>query len=382
MSAALCPDDPYAILGVGRAATTKEIRHAYRVLSKKLHPDKDRSVPAATATARFQKVKAAYELLSDPARRQALDSKVVTAPPRPRSAASPGLGKFAQRATKRQAESKSQHNLRRARGAFDYEDEEADREAEWEAAEAVRGEYARRRVQRAAEQRRRMAEKESLRQTKKSKAQKVKSAAVSAANESNPEAPKSKGKDQSVSAVVILDSDEEEAQEEERQELEAVRRKHSRQRVRLATENARQMAEQEMNQAQPHRTTSGGDLSDVRFSYVRLTFRCPLKQGESIPSADELATAFAEFDARVVSVTSEVAVLAVASQDNAMGCALAFHGWTKKVYAEGQKRVLRTIRIVTAPVTATGRAMSGPRATVAATQSRVVACDHEGPKFV
>ncbi len=62
--------DYYAILGVSRTASAEEIKKAYRQLARQLHPDVN---PDVTTQARFKEVTAAYEVLSDPAKREVFD---------------------------------------------------------------------------------------------------------------------------------------------------------------------------------------------------------------------------------------------------------------------------------------------------------------------
>jgi curved DNA-binding protein CbpA len=65
------PFDAYAVLGVSMLASADEIRHAYRGLAHRLHPDANPNDPATAA--RFAQVSAAYELLRDDAKRRAYD---------------------------------------------------------------------------------------------------------------------------------------------------------------------------------------------------------------------------------------------------------------------------------------------------------------------
>ncbi|XP_023334972.1 dnaJ homolog shv [Eurytemora carolleeae] len=66
-----CSRDFYGILGVGRKASTNEIKKAYRRMAKEMHPDKNRDDP--NANEKFQDLSAAYETLSDPDRRKIYD---------------------------------------------------------------------------------------------------------------------------------------------------------------------------------------------------------------------------------------------------------------------------------------------------------------------
>jgi curved DNA-binding protein CbpA len=68
--------DYYALLGVPADATTAQIKKAYRKLARRHHPDTN---PGDTAAAgRFKAITEAYEVLTDPVRRQAYDA---TRPP-------------------------------------------------------------------------------------------------------------------------------------------------------------------------------------------------------------------------------------------------------------------------------------------------------------
>ncbi len=64
--------DYYAILGVGRSAPEKEIKQAYRRLARRYHPDVNPGNKSAEA--KFKEINEAYEVLSDPEKRQKYDS--------------------------------------------------------------------------------------------------------------------------------------------------------------------------------------------------------------------------------------------------------------------------------------------------------------------
>ena len=63
----------YTVLGVPQAATSDEIRSAFRSLAKKYHPDKAPDNPFAAA--HFSDIQEAYEVLSNNARRAAYDEE-------------------------------------------------------------------------------------------------------------------------------------------------------------------------------------------------------------------------------------------------------------------------------------------------------------------
>lgn len=62
--------DYYEVLGVSKSASADEIKSAYRKLARKHHPDIDKT---AGATERFKELGEAYQVLSDPQKKQAFD---------------------------------------------------------------------------------------------------------------------------------------------------------------------------------------------------------------------------------------------------------------------------------------------------------------------
>jgi len=62
--------DYYKTLGVGKSATPEELKRAYRKLALEYHPDKNKS---KDAEAKFKEINQAYEVLSNPQKRQQYD---------------------------------------------------------------------------------------------------------------------------------------------------------------------------------------------------------------------------------------------------------------------------------------------------------------------
>ncbi len=73
----------YNILGVSPTASLEEIKKSYRALAMRHHPDRNAHPGSAS---RFNAIKSAYELLSDPKQRaeydQSLDNRIILDPER------------------------------------------------------------------------------------------------------------------------------------------------------------------------------------------------------------------------------------------------------------------------------------------------------------
>lgn len=71
----------YNILGVSPTATAEEIKKAYRSLAMRHHPDRNSH---SSSEIRFNAIKTAYELLSDPKKRaaynQSLNNRIIIDP--------------------------------------------------------------------------------------------------------------------------------------------------------------------------------------------------------------------------------------------------------------------------------------------------------------
>lgn len=61
-------DDPYGLLGVSKGSSEDEVKKAYRKLAMKHHPDKGGDPE------QFKKIQGAYDILSDPQKKQNLDA--------------------------------------------------------------------------------------------------------------------------------------------------------------------------------------------------------------------------------------------------------------------------------------------------------------------
>src|SRR3954469_18974320 len=81
--------DYYKVLGVSGTATDKEIKTAYRKLSKQYHPDANKG-----SEERFKDISAAYDVLGDPARRKEYDEVRAMGPVGNPFGGAPGQGGF------------------------------------------------------------------------------------------------------------------------------------------------------------------------------------------------------------------------------------------------------------------------------------------------
>src|SRR5688500_10154061 len=64
--------DYYAILGVSKTASAKEVKQAFRKMARKYHPDVNPGDKSAEA--RFKEINEAYEVIGDPEKRKKYDA--------------------------------------------------------------------------------------------------------------------------------------------------------------------------------------------------------------------------------------------------------------------------------------------------------------------
>lgn len=64
-------DDYYNVLGVPKMASTNAIKQQYRKMTLEFHPDRNKAI---NTNARMKKINNAYEVLSDPQKKQSYDA--------------------------------------------------------------------------------------------------------------------------------------------------------------------------------------------------------------------------------------------------------------------------------------------------------------------
>lgn len=82
--------DPYAVLGVPKSASEKEIKSAFRKLAKAYHPDANANDPKAAA--RFNEANQAYEILGDKEKRAQFDRGEIDGDGKPKFQGFGGFG--------------------------------------------------------------------------------------------------------------------------------------------------------------------------------------------------------------------------------------------------------------------------------------------------
>ena len=127
--------DYYSVLGIGKTASTEEVKKAYKKLAKAWHPDKNRN-NSLLATQRFQNILSAYQVLVDENKRMKYDRERREAAARKAEEEAAAARKAAKEAAaRRYAEEVAAAARRAARKAAE---KEAARKAAAEAAAARR----------------------------------------------------------------------------------------------------------------------------------------------------------------------------------------------------------------------------------------------------
>ncbi|CAE7636701.1 dnaJ [Symbiodinium sp. CCMP2592] len=317
--------DPFAILGLKQSASSEQITCAYRSLARRYHPDKDRSVPSHLATARFQRIRAAYDLLSDERKRKAAAASSISAPFKPSAA---------WRAQQRRAAGHAGPAPPR--------------------------------------------KKVKPMRFKAPRKKKIKPQNPPAAEEEK-ELPKEAKK---VDVVEILDSDDEACPVEAAPPA-AVLLPRRRAPVRAAEGDdcrrlqsraaaKRRALERRQGEAKGEEPSAVEEPEEAAGnSFARLVFRSGKGRIVEI-LAEDLLTAFP--GAEVVLLEPCLAVLSFPTQKQAVACALSFHGWPGRAPPERELRVLRQLSLVVAPVDSNGCAQPGPK-TLVVSRTRVAAAD-------
>ncbi|CAE7510003.1 dnaJ, partial [Symbiodinium necroappetens] len=314
--------DPFAILGLKQSASSEQITCAYRSLARRYHPDKDRSVPSHLATARFQRIRAAYDLLSDERKRKAAAASSISAPFKPSAA--------------------------------------------WRA-----------------QQRRAAGHAGPVPPQKKVKPMRFKPARKKKIKPQNPPAAEEEKElpkeAKQVDVVEILDSDDEVRAVPPAAKLPprrpaAVRAAEGDDCRRLQSRAAakRRALERRHGQAVGEERSAAEEPEEVAGkSFARLVFRSGKGRISEI-LAEDLLDAFP--GAEVILLQPSLAVLSFPTQKQAVACALSFHGWPSRAPPERELRVLRQLSLVVAPVDSNGCAHPGPK-TLVVSRTRVAAAD-------
>lgn len=111
----------YEILGVKQTASPEDIKRAFRRRAMRHHPDRNPNDPKAHA--KFNRIREAYEVLSDPGRRQIYDldltlegaSTPPQPPPPPREYPRPAAGSYGQGVAERERQARQAREFYRQR---------------------------------------------------------------------------------------------------------------------------------------------------------------------------------------------------------------------------------------------------------------------------
>ena len=111
----------YEILGVKQTASPEDVKRAFRRRAMRHHPDRNPNDPKAHA--KFNRISEAYEVLSDPGRRQIYDLALTLEgapappqpPPPPREGPRPAAGSYEQWVEERERQARQAQEAARQR---------------------------------------------------------------------------------------------------------------------------------------------------------------------------------------------------------------------------------------------------------------------------